>query len=181
MSEIPSNYICTRQEIREIIARCERFSVARCQCRENHPGGCRRSRHDVCLNFTAAAGGSMRDITRAEVEELLREAEAKHLVVRPFRDEARERTVGTCLCCDDCCDCFLHPGKYPCGKGAYIERTDRALCNDCGDCTQVCYFGARRMADGELAVDREACYGCGLCTDVCPADCIEMVPRQSPC
>jgi len=58
-----------------------------------------------------------------------------------------------------------------------IETTKVEDCTDCGVCADVCYFKARKMADGKLMVDREQCYGCGLCRDVCPTDCIEMFPR----
>ncbi len=182
MSDLNMHYVCTRQEARAIFDRQERFWVSTCGCRARRPEGCGRSRHDVCLAFAPgdpSGGGGTREITRAEVEAILQEAEARHLVMRPFRDDARANTVGFCVCCDDCCAYFLQPEENPCDKGALVQSTDAASCNDCGDCTQVCYFGARKIADGKLALNHEACYGCGLCNDVCPTACITMVPRGS--
>lgn len=87
-------------------------------------------------------------------------------------------TDGICFCCDDCCEYFTNPGEIKCDKGKFIEQTDREKCNDCGICVTVCYFGTRKMDDGELMIDRDHCYGCGLCLEVCPEDCLEMVPRE---
>ena len=58
-----------------------------------------------------------------------------------------------------------------------IETTKVEDCSDCGECVDVCYFKARKIADGKLVIARERCYGCGLCRDVCPTGCIEMLPR----
>jgi len=181
MSDLCMHYVCTREEARGILARLDqdRFWVSNCGCREDR-GRCSRSRHDVCLAFQPGEGtrspGS-REVSRAGVDEILGVAEDRHLVMRPYRDDSRENTIGFCVCCDDCCDYFLRPAEEHCDKGAHIESTDRALCTDCGDCTAVCYFCARTMVDGQLTIDRQACYGCGLCRDVCAVDCIVMAPR----
>ncbi|MDI7275377.1 MAG: 4Fe-4S binding protein [Anaerolineae bacterium] len=179
MTEANMHYVCTRQEAREILARQDRFWLANCRCREER--GCSRSRLELCLSFTpgvTSTPGGEREVSRQEVEAILREAEEKHLVMRPFRDEkTRTSTVGFCVCCDDCCGYFLHPDQYQCDKGAFVQQTDLSACTDCGDCAGVCYFGARHMVDGALALEADACYGCGLCLDVCPADCISLVRR----
>ena len=135
---------------------------------------------DLCLQFrddTGVGDSSRREASREQVEAVLAEAREKHLVPRPFRDEATlSRTDGICFCCDDCCAYFLDRSER-CDKGAYIERTDMADCTDCGACVPACYFGARAMADGTLQVKREECYGCGLCLDACPEACISLEPR----
>ena len=179
-SNVPLHYVCNRDQARELIDGNHRFWVSNCGCREAR-GKCSRSRIDVCLQFsevTAAGPSGLHEISRVEAEEILREAEDKHLVRRPFRDDnTRKETEGICFCCDDCCGYFMEPGEYTCDKGDLIETTDMEACTHCGECVEVCYFGARRMREGKLAVGREKCYGCGLCTDVCPEDCIELVPR----
>jgi ferredoxin len=179
MSKLNQHYVCTRDEARAILATHDRFWVSNCGCREGR-GGCDRSRMDVCLSFSAsnASGGDgLCEIDRGELEGLLQLAGDAHLVARPFRDDSRLETVGFCFCCDDCCGYFLHPHEEPCDKGNEIEITDLDACSACGECTQVCYFGARTVKDGQLDVDREACYGCGLCLDVCPEECIRLEPR----
>ena len=178
---VPLHYVCTRDQARRLVQSHDRFWVSNCGCRESR-GKCSRSRIDVCLQFyefTAAGLSGLHEVSRAEVEDILREAEDKHLVSRPFRDEKTKKVnEGICFCCDDCCGYFTDPGEYTCDKGDLIERTDMETCTHCGQCEEVCYFGARRMRDGTLVVNRDKCYGCALCVDVCPEHCIGVEPRR---
>lgn len=180
-SGLAFHYVCTRSEARELVARHDRFWVSNCGCREGR-GECGRSRMDLCLVFRgdlSPSGSRMHEATRAEVEGILQEAADKFLVPRPFRnDENRSLVDGICFCCDDCCEYFTRPDENACDRGASIEETDLDACTGCGDCAGVCYFGARVMDDGELAIWRDKCYGCGLCVDACPAECIQMVRRR---
>lgn len=178
--EPPLHYVCTRQQAQKIVAGQDRFWVSDCGCRVSR-GKCERSRIDVCLEFlpqTAAEGSGRKEVTRDAVEAIIREAEDKHLVTRPFRDQAtKTKTEGICFCCDDCCGYFLDPDEI-CDKGSMIEGADVSSCTHCGTCAGVCYFGARRMVDDRLDLDQAGCYGCGLCADVCPVTCIQMVRRR---
>jgi len=172
------HYVCTHDRARELVESHDRFWVSNCGCREGR-GKCARSRMDVCLIFAEGFPGSgtgKKPATRAEVNEILSEAKDKHLVTRPFRDDARTSTDGICFCCDDCCGYFLDPSEK-CDKGELIESTDLPECNNCGECVEICYFKARKMSEGQLTVDSGACYGCGLCVDVCPKECIGLARR----
>ena len=178
--DVAFHYVCTREEAWELVKRHDRFWVCNCGCRENR-GKCDRSRMDVCLYFRddiSSYGTGFREVSLPDVEEIFREAEEKHLVTRPFRDEeTKTKTDGICFCCDDCCEYFLDPDET-CDKGDLMEKTLSEKCISCGTCVEVCYFGARKMKDEELTIDRASCYGCGLCVDVCPEECIEMVRRE---
>lgn len=181
-TDLAMHYVCTHAEAGALVAAHDRFWVSNCGCRESR-GECARSRMDLCLMFggdQSASGSGMREVTRAEVEANLREAETQRLVARPFYNE-RDRTItdGICFCCDDCCGYFLEPQENPCDKGRFIEETDLDACTGCGDCVETCYFGARVMDGAELSIWRDKCYGCGLCVDVCPAGCIGMVERTN--
>lgn len=172
------HYVCIRDEARVLIDKRKRFWVSNCDCREKK-GKCNRSRIDVCLYFRDDIdyfGTHFHEVSRAEVESIVKEAEEKHLVVRPFRDENdKDKTDGICFCCDDCCEYFLGTGQV-CDKGKYIEETDKDKCVHCGTCVDFCYFKARKI-NAELIIKHENCYGCGLCVDVCPEGCIHMVQR----
>lgn len=173
------HYVCTHDEARRLVDREPSFWLSNCGCREGR-GHCERSRIDVCLQFrsdAAAPATGRREITRDEVERILVEAEEKHLVTRPYRDEkTRTETHGICFCCDDCCSYFQN-AEERCDKGTMIEATDLARCNDCLACVDACYFGARQDVGGTLRSSPDQCYGCGLCADACPTECISMVVR----
>ena len=178
-NDLSFHYVCTRPEAQDIISGYSRFWVANCGCRESR-GKCDRSRMDVCLMFRddiGSSGTGLREISAAEVKDILAEAQEKHLVPRPFRNqEDKTRADGICFCCDDCCGYFLSPEEV-CDRGSQIERTDLDRCTACGVCADVCYFGARSMADEALTIVKDSCYGCGLCVDVCPEGCVEMIAR----
>lgn len=179
-NEIPIHYVCTHDEAKELINKNKNFWACNCGCREGNKKGCKRSRIDVCLMFDEGEGSSgsgKKAVGRAFVDGIMKETQAKHLVARPFRNEARTDTSGICFCCDDCCGYFVTPGKYKCDKGKYIEKTNMDCCSQCGDCVEVCYFKARKMKNKKLHVNRDRCYGCGLCVTVCPEECIKMVKR----
>ncbi|HTX43798.1 MAG TPA: 4Fe-4S binding protein [Methanocella sp.] len=183
MGDLALHFVCTLDEAKSIVDGHKKYWVSDCNCRE-HRGPCKRSRADVCLQFAArtiADNPSKHAATREEVDGIFEEAREKHLVPRPFRSKSRKgidalAIGGICFCCDDCCGYFLGLHE-PCDKGKLIERTDPALCIDCGICADVCRFGAR--AAGEpLKVDREKCYGCGVCVDACAMKAITMVTRN---
>ncbi len=174
------HYVATLAEAKELIAGADKFWVSDCGCRAGGDG-CGRSRVDVCLFFDAQMGGTganFREVERDFALGIVKEAEDKRLVARPFRyEDDKSRTQGICFCCDDCCWYFREEGVSECDKGKFVERTDMDGCNHCGECVEVCYFGAREVEDDTLAVARDDCFGCGLCADVCPEECIEMAAR----
>jgi ferredoxin len=175
------HFVCTRDQAWNLTKEHQRFWASNCGCREGREGGCRRSRMDLCLMFRddiGSSGSGKREVFLNEVKEFFHEAEEKHLVTRPFRDEeTRRRIEGICFCCDDCCGYFLDADEV-CDKGDLVEKTGSLECTNCGDCAEACYFGARKMEGNDLVVNHDSCYGCGLCLDVCPEDCIQMVPRE---
>ncbi len=178
--KIPIHYVCTHTEAKELIEKHNQFWITNCGCRESNEKGCQRSRIDVCLSWDPhdpGSGSNKKVVDQLFVDGIMEEAQKKHLVTRPFRNEARTDTAGICFCCDDCCAYFVSPGKYACDKGKYIEKTNMSQCTHCGACESVCYFQARKMINDKLEVDRDFCYGCGLCVAVCPIECIVMILR----
>ena len=181
--DLTFHYVSTHDEAFELIRKHSEFWVSNCGCRERR-GWCDRSRLDLCLFFKPDMGGTgseFRKVDREFAYGIFEEAKRKRLVTRPFRDEIdMKETQGICFCCDDCCDYFTNPEAEGCDRGRFIERTDLAECNHCGDCVNVCYFNAREMTEEGLHLNTDRCYGCGLCASVCPVDCIRMNLREEP-
>ena len=52
-------------------------------------------------------------------------------------------------------------------------------CEGCGDCLEVCRFGAINMGEGipVAEIDPIACEGCGVCVHLCPCEAIDFEPR----
>ena len=178
--DLAFHYVCTWDEARALVDKNDRYWISNCGCRERQ-GSCKRSRLDVCLIFNPedeGSGSDKKEVARAQVEEILKEAETKYLVARPFRVEKdMTLTGGICFCCDDCCGYFLDPTEK-CDRGRLIESTNFDLCTHCGICVDVCYFLTRTMVDGKLTIDPDFCFGCGLCVPICPEKCIDMVARR---
>jgi len=84
------HYVCTLEQAQDLADEHTRFWVCMCGCRESR-GHCDQSRPEVCLQFVSgpSSGSGLRECSRAEVEEILREAEDKALVARPFRTADR--------------------------------------------------------------------------------------------
>ncbi|MEN6537763.1 MAG: 4Fe-4S binding protein [Bryobacteraceae bacterium] len=60
--------------------------------------------------------------------------------------------------------------------GGKTARIDPGRCTKCGQCVEICRFGAVFCADSEdgCFVDQMACEGCGVCAAFCPAGAITM-------
>jgi heterodisulfide reductase subunit A len=57
------------------------------------------------------------------------------------------------------------------GYGAVV---DEDLCAGCGECAEVCQFGAVSVDDGFAHIDATACMGCGVCVAHCPQEAISL-------
>ncbi|MFW6194742.1 MAG: 4Fe-4S binding protein [Halobacteriota archaeon] len=59
------------------------------------------------------------------------------------------------------------------GSATAIREVD---CSECGECKEVCRFGA---IDDDLRIIGTRCEGCGACAFVCPEDAIEIVTEKT--
>lgn len=53
-------------------------------------------------------------------------------------------------------------------------KVDIEKCTGCGECEEVCSFGAITVLDDKAKVDPELCSLCGTCVDTCPEEALEM-------
>jgi MinD superfamily P-loop ATPase len=61
------------------------------------------------------------------------------------------------------------------GRQAVIRQAD---CTGCGQCAELCRFGAVRAVRGAYQVDPTACEGCGVCVHFCPAGAMDFPERD---
>lgn len=56
-------------------------------------------------------------------------------------------------------------------RGGYTALLDREICVECGECLELCRYGA--ISD-DYVIDAVDCEGCGVCAHFCPVEAIEM-------
>jgi heterodisulfide reductase subunit A-like polyferredoxin len=64
-------------------------------------------------------------------------------------------------------------------SSGYVSVIERERCVGCGDCIEVCPFGAIVDREGIAVIDMEACMGCGVCISRCGQDALSLVREPS--
>ena len=88
--------------------------------------------------------------------------------------------------CNGTCEVVSNKANYDgintCKARAMLyggPKTCSYCCLGCGDCAEVCGFGAICMDSGIARIDTSRCVGCGMCTRSCPKSLIIMVPQET--
>ncbi len=55
-----------------------------------------------------------------------------------------------------------------------MVTVDIEKCVGCGECEDVCTFGAISVVDEKAVVDQDSCTLCGACVEACPEEALEM-------
>ncbi len=63
--------------------------------------------------------------------------------------------------------------------GGKRARIDPALCDECGNCLELCRFEAIRSSQAGYRIDDAFCEGCGVCARFCPREAIVMREKLS--
>jgi formate hydrogenlyase subunit 6/NADH:ubiquinone oxidoreductase subunit I len=170
------------EQAEALIGAHDTFAVAPCICRRHarlEGGGC-DAPEETCLMFGDWADYYVqtkrgRAIDRAEVFELLAQADAHNLVLQPTHSE---RVAGMCLCCGCCCGVLRglqhQPKPADAVSSAFIARFDAELCQGCETCNERCQMGAFSVDEGIVAYDADRCIGCGLCVSTCPSGALTL-------
>ena len=184
------------ERVDEIVKTHSRFAVAPCVCRRHaklQGKGC-DGLEESCLLFDEWADYYVsnvegRYIERAEVMEILAEADAANLVLQPSNSQ---HASFICCCCRCCCGVLrsLRLQRKPAEVVAspFIARLDAEACEGCRICLDRCPMKALRSAGNRqgsagnrqgsvgdhvrLKVDR--CIGCGLCVTTCPSEALSL-------
>ncbi len=174
---------------RDIVLRNPDHIVAlECPCRSVRPNPCLPL--DVCLiigepfaSFVAEHHPRRsRWLSPGEAAEILRaEHERGHVHHAFFKDAMLGRFYAICNCCACCCGAMQawRNGVPMLAASGYRSRVDADLCIGCGDCSNLCQFGALSADDGVAAVDAALCMGCGVCVSHCTQGALSLVRDPS--
>ncbi|WP_027182840.1 ATP-binding protein [Desulfovibrio inopinatus] len=65
--------------------------------------------------------------------------------------------------------------EFVSGNEALIDQT---LCTACGQCLDICHFGAIKDDNGQMIIDPTRCEGCKSCVVLCPVQAIEFPEKH---
>ena len=158
-----------------------RVVVLECPCRHARATPCLPT--DVCM---VIGGGEFtldhhphrsRAITQQEALDLLQaEHERGHVHTAYFKDACDNRFYAICNCCSCCCggmEAMVKHGVPMVASSGYVAQVDEDLCIACGNCEEVCPFGAISV-NGTSAVLWDKCMGCGVCEGRCDTGAIAL-------
>jgi len=59
-----------------------------------------------------------------------------------------------------------------------VPKIDTDLCNNCGECSNLCKFNAISITPNNSTVFEKLCHSCGLCYIACPMQAISEISRD---
>ena len=132
------------------------FSLSDCSCRRSRRilnQGCGHLEKDMCIQMGTGAEyyirtGRGRQVSRKEVEEILKKAEEAGLMHQMPNIEGLGETAAICNCC--ACSCFAMrvatlfntPDAI---RSNYVSQVDTDKCVACGQCVENCPTNALRL------------------------------------
>jgi FAD-dependent pyridine nucleotide-disulfide oxidoreductase len=132
------------------------FSLSDCSCRRSRRilnQGCGHLEKDMCIQMGTGAEyyirtGRGRQVSRKEVEEILKKAEEAGLMHQMPNIEGLGETAAICNCC--ACSCFAMrvatlfntPDAI---RSNYVSQVDSDKCVACGQCVENCPTNALRL------------------------------------
>ncbi len=162
---------------RDIILKNPDHIVAlQCPCRSSLDDPCLPL--DVCLIVGEPFSSYIRKhhpeksrwITHEQAQLILEaEHERGHVHHAFFKDAMLDRFYAICNCCPCCCGAMqsMRRGTPMLASSGYVSRLDEDLCIGCGNCMDVCPFGAITLIDSLARINEAMCMGCGVCRTVC--------------
>lgn len=132
------------------------FSVSDCSCRSSRRvlnQGCGHLEKDMCIHMGTGAEyyirtGRSRQVTRKEVEKILKKAEEDGLMHQMPNIEGLGDSAAICNCC--ACSCFAMRAATMFNtpdtvRSNYVSQPDHEKCVACGQCVENCPTNALRL------------------------------------
>lgn len=196
LSEENALYVLDYERASEVIKTAGHRAVSMCYCRHKkmHIGEVCDAPLDICLTFNVSAAslskhGFAREIDVVECLDLLQLAYENKLV--QFGSNMREDVNFICNCCGCCCEALLTARRFailnPVHTTNFIPEIDKANCNGCGRCVNVCPVEAMTLVSSnnphkpnaqQAKLNEDICLGCGVCVGACSKDCISLISRE---
>jgi Pyruvate/2-oxoacid:ferredoxin oxidoreductase delta subunit len=170
----------------ELVEGAKSWGVRDCICRVQQKligKGCDRP-IEVCLVFAPAEGAFKdssvdRPIPKEEALQILRQAEEAGLV--HTTGNYRDGHSYICNCCACCCGILRSVTEFGVPGSAirsdFRPVVDTDACIGCGECVDLCQFGALSIPEDICQVDDTRCIGCGLCATACSVDALHLTRR----
>lgn len=144
------------EEISKYVEQHSIFTVSNCSCRvarEIMGEGCGHLKEDMCIQMGHAAEyyirtGRGREITKAEVYEILRKAEENGLMHEIPNLDGSGTTHAICNCCGCGClsmrtgEMFINTDMI---RSNYVSVIDAEKCVACGQCVENCPMNAMKL------------------------------------
>jgi NAD-dependent dihydropyrimidine dehydrogenase PreA subunit len=93
--------------------------------------------------------------------------------VTPFVGAVCNCDPGGCLAMN-----FTERGLSMYLKGEDVIAVDSEVCDNCGQCAEMCLFDALAPGEAVVVADPERCHGCGICRRACPVDALRLEKRE---
>lgn len=184
---IPANVeIAPYAHVVSLVEEAKAWGVRQCICRLQQQLVGQACEHslDNCINFAPVAGAFdhsevTRAITKEEALQILQQAAQEGLVhsVANHRDEH----FYICNCCTCSCGVLRSVTEFgnltAVAHSDFLAVVDEDECIACGDCVEMCQFGALAVPDDVCVVETMRCMGCGVCIATCPSDALRLVRR----
>ena len=176
-------WVMPSEQALEILRSAETIALNNCVCRSHY----KRCDHplDVCFLIDELAvkrveKQTARRIDLKEAEDVLQKANKRGLVHLTFY-MPDNKIYAFCSCCECCCHDLqllkLYNRADLVARSSYIAVTDMAVCVECGECIDRCFFSARTWQEEKMHYNPDVCYGCGLCITACPEEAIELTQQ----
>lgn len=174
--------VASYDQVRALVDKHQTFSVSPCICRKEQDllgHSCSRPL-ETCLQFGPAAdyyveNGLGRYITREEVFDVLKRAEAAALVLSPTN---AQDINSICCCCSCCCGVLRNLSRFErpaeIAASRYRARLDAEACSNCGTCLERCQMAAIEEGEPHVTLLAHRCIGCGLCVSTCPEQALSL-------
>jgi len=185
LSEENALHVLDYERASEVIAGAKHMGVGMCYCRHKmqHMGRACDAPMDICMTFNNTAAslikhGIARRVDKQEGKDLLQQAYARNLV--QFGENVQRRVNFICNCCGCCCEAMIAARRFavlnPVHTTNFVPEIDRAGCNGCGKCVNVCPVEAMTLVSANdparprwktAKLDEDSCLGCGVCVRSC--------------